>query len=72
MEIEKHENLDQLFKQLSKGETPNFLQMMAAISDVSTIFPEPQEAVSPSSQPENVVCQASLGADAGIRCSNCG
>jgi len=71
MEKSEHENLDQLFEQLSKGETPNFLQMMAALSDVSTIFPETQEAVSLSTQPENAVCQASLYPDAGIRCSNC-
>lgn len=36
------ENLDKLFEQLADGETPNFLQMMAAISDVSNIYPEPE------------------------------
>lgn len=42
MEKTEHEKLDQLFQQLQKGETPDFLQMMLAISDISTIYPEPE------------------------------
>lgn len=34
------ENLDKLFEKLSEGQTPNFLEMMAAISEVSTLWPE--------------------------------
>lgn len=40
IEKTEQENLDRLFQQLADGETPNFLQMMAAISDVSNIYPE--------------------------------
>lgn len=36
----EQENLDRLFHQLADGETPNVLQMMAAISDVSNLYPE--------------------------------
>lgn len=36
------ENLDRLFQQLADGETPNFLEMMAAISEISNIYPEPE------------------------------
>lgn len=34
--------LDKLFERLAEGRTPNFLEMMAALSDVSNIYPEPE------------------------------
>jgi len=37
-------NLDRLFEQLSAGQTPDFLQMMSALSDVSTMFPDGDSA----------------------------
>lgn len=42
MEQTEQKELDRLFTMLEKGETPNFLQMMAAISDISNIYPEPE------------------------------
>lgn len=42
MEKTEQENLDHLFTQLAQGETPTFLEMMAAISDVSNTYPEPE------------------------------
>lgn len=33
--------LERLFENLSNGETPNFLEMMAALSDVSEIMTPP-------------------------------
>lgn len=38
----EHENLDHLFQLFSEGQIPNFLELMAAISDVSNIYPEPE------------------------------
>jgi len=34
--------LDKLFEKLSEGQTPNFLEIMAAISDISKIWSEPE------------------------------
>lgn len=48
MDKKEQENLDSLFQQLADGETPNFLQMMAAISDVSNIYPEPEQCSDPT------------------------
>lgn len=42
MHENEHKGLDDLFRQLAEGQTPDFAQMMAAISDVSTIYPEPE------------------------------
>lgn len=48
MEKSEHEKLDQLFKKLEQGEMPNFLEVMAAISDVSDIYPEPEQCPDPT------------------------
>jgi len=48
MDKKELENLDQLFEKLSAGEHPNFLEIMAAISDVSNIYPEPEQSCDPS------------------------
>lgn len=48
MDKTEHEKLDRLFKQLADGETPNFLEMMSAISAVSELYPEKDEACEPS------------------------
>jgi len=37
-------NLDRLFELLQAGQTPDFLQMMSALSDVSTMFPDRDSA----------------------------
>lgn len=33
-------DLNQLFEMLAAGRMPNFLEVMSALSDISTIFPE--------------------------------
>lgn len=48
MEKTEHENLDHLFQLFSEGLIPNFLELMAAISDVSNIYPEPEETCDPT------------------------
>lgn len=48
MEKTEQEELDRLFTQLAQGETPTFLEMMAAISDVSNIYPEPEQCSDPT------------------------
>lgn len=48
MDKTEQKKLDRLFTMLEKGETPNFLEMMAAISDVSNIYPEPEQYSDPT------------------------
>lgn len=48
MEKTEHENLDSLFAMLENGETPNFLEMMAAISEVSELYPESEQCPDPT------------------------
>lgn len=40
MQKQELENLHKLFDSLAEGQTPTFLEMMAAISDVSNLYPE--------------------------------
>lgn len=42
------ENLDHLFQLFSEGLIPNVIELMAAISDVSTIYPEPEQCSDPT------------------------
>lgn len=46
--VPEKKGLARLFEQLTEGETPNFLQMMAAISDVSELYPESEQCSDPT------------------------
>ncbi|MBA7477990.1 hypothetical protein ES707_13405 [subsurface metagenome] len=41
-------SLDKLFQGLAEGQTPTFLEMMAAISEISNIYPEPEQSCAPT------------------------
>lgn len=68
------QNLDSLFQQLSAGQTPNFFEMMSALSDVSTIWPDNQQATPQSCGEQNRECLVSLYPNFQPRCvgGNCG
>lgn len=48
MQKQESENLHKLFDSLAEGQTPTFLEMMAAISDVSELYPEPDQCSDPT------------------------
>lgn len=71
MNKSKHSALNNLFEQLSEGQTPDFLQMMNALSDVSTIFPDTDSASCASIVGQNGGCPVYLDPASEKRCQNC-
>ena len=63
--------LDALFVQLRKGKAPNVLEMMSALSEVSTLFSDADSASCVPHPDENRCLSGYLDPASEQRCQNC-
>jgi len=68
------EKLDKLFEKMSKGDVPNFLEVMAALSDIGYSNGDLKKASQPFQEGSSGVVQgqSTPGIDCGRFCSVCG